>query len=186
MSHSLKKTNALISFFLKYQFKLTFWLSVFEIQGDSCWDTGAFMQKRLHQFYHLDTQRMNHSAQSACLIKPTEWRSCTSSSEQIQSGPLLCLHYSTNGRAAAVNVDEHSWHAYDHPPQHRGPVFTVSSHHSAQLVTGQRCSGCQRSLSRCHAGRRNAAEAYWEVNVSNVRDLRLKGSICVPVSVSPL
>lgn len=59
---------------------------------------------------------------------------------------------------------------FDPPPQFGRPVLSVSGHHSAKLVTGQRRSGCQRALPRRQEGGRSAEEADRESNVSYRRD----------------
>lgn len=47
-----------------------------------------------------------------------------------------------------------------------GPVLSVGGHHSAQLVAGQRCSGCEGPFPGCQQGGRAAEEADRESDVS--------------------
>lgn len=55
-------------------------------------------------------------------------------------------------------------------PQHGRPVLSVPGHHSAQLVPGQRCSGCERPLPRRPERGRAAEAAHREGNVSDCRE----------------
>lgn len=49
-------------------------------------------------------------------------------------------------------------------------MLSVAGHHSAQLVTGQRCSGCEGPLPGCQEGGRAAEEAHRESNVGERGD----------------